>query len=98
MAAAVVLTEHEQVAHAGRAHLSERDLERPAVGVRRRVASGRARHAAIRGASYVPRKLSIPWAKERGRATARRGCVEKQGLRARAGGSLRHSLPFSSFE
>lgn len=49
-------------AHAHLAHLTEHDLHRPTVGVRRRVAACRAKHTAIKAASYVPRKLSIPWA------------------------------------
>ena len=46
------------------AHLAEGDLDGAAVNVRGRVASDRARHAAIKAASQVDRKLSIPWASD----------------------------------
>lgn len=41
----------QHTAQAHRAHLAEGDLHRPAVGVRRRMALCRARHAAIKAAS-----------------------------------------------
>lgn len=43
----------QDAAHAHLAHLAERDLERPAVGLCWRVASGRTRHAAIEVFSTV---------------------------------------------
>lgn len=45
MMAAMAIDEDAAQAHV--AHLTERDLDRPAVGMRWRVASDRARHAAI---------------------------------------------------
>jgi hypothetical protein len=59
------------------------------------VAAGRAGHAAIKAASQARRKLSIPWAQERSRASARRGCGKIHQCRRRPSvhaGGLPHSL------
>ena len=49
---------------------------RPTAGVCGAIAADRARHAVIKAAPEATRKLSIPWASERARATARRGCPQ----------------------
>lgn len=63
-----------------RAHLGERDLERPAIGMGSCVASTMTRHAARIGAARREQS-SMCWTPERARATARRGSA---GWRRRA--------------
>lgn len=69
MMAAVAID--QDAAHAHRAHLAERNLLRPTVGVRGVGQSETSRH---RNAAPAKVKLSITGGSERGRATARRRC------------------------
>jgi hypothetical protein len=67
----------QDTAQAHLAHLAKGNLHLPAVGMRRRVASDRAGHAAIKAGSQVCRKLSIP---------SRSGCAPATACRGRGKG------------